>query len=190
MRCATKRRLGPWCLRSLFRRWITRRATRRPSRPTSSSAGVPTVSGPAAGSGSRWPRSRVACRWMRLSAARSRCCARSSSTISPPWRAMPLEPHGCASASAEPWTAHACDVAALCAALSSPRPGHLAVYRWLPLRWEPGHESRERQSLETYLRAQGWTLISEQPIGDPVAGTLCIFRRLGADADSLGANLR
>lgn len=65
----------------------------------------------------------------------------------------------------------------LCCALSSPRPGFLALYRWLPQVWEPGRESLERQRLEAFLRTEGWALVSEEVIGDPVAGTFYLFRR-------------
>lgn len=62
-------------------------------------------------------------------------------------------------------------------ALSLPRPGHLAVYRWLPEAWEPGRECLERQRLAALLRAEGWEFVREEMIGDPVAGTLYLFRR-------------
>lgn len=65
----------------------------------------------------------------------------------------------------------------LCTELESPCPDHLAVYRWLPRRWEPGRETGERQRLESFLRVEGWELISEEIIGDPVAGTFYLFRR-------------
>lgn len=62
-------------------------------------------------------------------------------------------------------------------ALLSPMPGHFAVYRWLPQVWDPGRESFERHRLETFFRAEGWTLVSETEVGDPVAGVFYLFRR-------------
>ena len=62
----------------------------------------------------------------------------------------------------------------------------MAVYRWLPSAWEPGRECLERQRLETFLRAEGWELVWEEPIGDPVAGTFYLFRRLSESASDGG----
>lgn len=60
----------------------------------------------------------------------------------------------------------------------APRPGQLGLCRWLPQAWDPGQECLERQRLEKFLRAEGWMLVSEVPVGEPVIGSFYFFSRV------------